>query len=161
MGDIEALLEKTKEVISEEEAQDMSKKLIKGDFNFLDLYDQMEKMSSMGSLSKIMELIPGLSKANIPKEMLEGQEDKMKKWKYILQSCTKKELEDPELLDSSRIQRIAEGSGTTVQDVRSLLKQYKQSKKTMKMMKGLSGDEKDMEKLMKKFKGKMPKGMGF
>ena len=49
------LLEKTKEVISEEEAQDMSKKLIKGDFNFLDLYDQMEKMSSMGSLSKIME----------------------------------------------------------------------------------------------------------
>ena len=160
MGDLETLLEKTRSVISEEEAKDMSKKLLKGEFNFLDLYDQMDKMSSMGSLSKLVDLIPGLSKANIPKDMLEGQEDK-KKWKFILQSCTKKELEDPDLLDPARIQRIANGSGTEVIEVRSLLKQYRQSKKAMKLMKGISNPENmDVEKLMKKFKGKIPKGFG-
>ena len=159
MGDIEALLEKTKEAVSEKEAQEMSKKLLKGEFNFIDLYDQMEKMSSMGSLSKLMELIPGLSQAAIPKEMMDVQEDKMKKWKYILQSCSKKELEDPELIDSSRVERIAKGSGTSIEDVRSLLKQYRQTKKAMKLMKGLGGEQ-DINKLMKKFKGKLPKGIG-
>ena len=158
MGDLEALLEKTKEAITEEEAKDMSKKLLKGEFNFLDLYDQMEKMSSMGSLSKLVELIPGLGSA-VPKDMLDVQEDKLKKWKYILQSCTKKELEDPELIDASRAQRIAKGSGMSIEEVRGLLKQYRQSKKVMKMMKGMSGEE-DINKLMKKFKGKLPKGFG-
>ncbi|MBI2148379.1 signal recognition particle protein [Candidatus Woesearchaeota archaeon] len=158
MGDLEALLEKTKEAITEEEAKDMSKKLLKGEFNFLDLYDQMEKMSSMGSLSKLVELIPGLGSA-VPKDMLDVQEDKLKKWKYVLQSCTKKELEDPEIIDPSRAQRIANGAGVSIEEVRGLLKQYRQSKKVMKMMKGM-GAEEDMNKLMKKFKGKLPKGFG-
>lgn len=159
MGDLEALLEKTKEAMTEDEAKDMSKKLLKGEFNFLDLYDQMEKMNSMGSLSKLIELIPGLSNAAIPKDMLDVQEDKMKSWKYALQSMTKKELEDPDLIDSSRIQRISKGSGVSVEDIRGLLKQYRQSKKVMKMMKGM-GNEQDVNKLIKKFKGKMPKGFG-
>ena len=159
MGDLEALLEKTKDAMTEDEAKDMSKKLLKGEFNFVDLYDQMEKMSSMGSLSKLIELIPGLSNASIPKDMLDVQEDKMKKWKYALGSMTKKELEDPELLDSSRVQRISQGSGIAIEDIRGLLKQYRQSKKVMKMMKGMD-NEQDMGKLMKKFKGKIPKGFG-
>ena len=159
MGDLEALLEKANLAISETEAKDMQKKMLKGEFNFIDLYDQMESMSKLGPLNKIMELIPGLSNANIPKEMLEGQEGKLKKWKFIMQACTKKELEDPELLNQSRISRIAKGSGTSEQEVRELLRQYRQSKKMMKMMKGMSGEE-DINKLMKKFKGKMPKGLG-
>jgi signal recognition particle subunit SRP54 len=159
MGDLEALLEKTKGAMSEDEAKDMSKRMLKGEFNFLDLYDQMEKLNSMGSLSKLVELIPGMSSMQIPKDMLEGQEGKLKIWKYALQSMTKKELEDPELLDNSRLQRISTGSGVSVEDIRGLLKQYRQSKKMMKMMKGM-GDEQDMNKLMKKFKGKMPKGFG-
>lgn len=74
-----------------------------------------------------------------------------------MQSCTKEELEDPEIIGRDRIERIAKGSGATVQEVRELLKQYKQTKKMMKMMKGTE----DPEKLMKKFKGKMPKGFKF
>ena len=90
---------------------------------------------------------------NIPKEMLNVQEEKLKKWKFIMDSCTKKELEDPEIISRTRIDRIALGSGTTAREVRELLKQYKQSKKMMKMFKGSSKDT-DLNKLMKKFKGK-------
>ena len=160
MGDLEALLEKAQGAINEVDAKDMSKRLLKGEFNFVDLYEQMESMSKMGSLSKIVELIPGFGKMNIPKEMLEGQEDKMKSWKFALQSMTKEELEDPDLLDRNRIDRISRGSGITVSDIRMLLKQYKQTKKMMKMMKGM-GNEQDMNKMMKKFQGKMPKGFCF
>lgn len=158
MGDLEALLEKTKEAITEKEAKEMSKKLLKGEFNFVDLYDQMEKMSSLGPLSKVAELIPGLGSA-IPKEMLDVQEDKMKKWKHILNSMTKKELEDPEIISGSRIDRIAKGSGSSLEEVRGLLKQYKQTKKAMRLMRGMDSEQ-DINKLMKKFKGKMPKGFG-
>ena len=159
MGDIEALLEKAKEVITEEQAQDMGKKFLKGDFNLLDLYEQMQAMSKMGPLNKIVDMIPGMGKVDIPKEMLNVQEGKLKRWKFIMQSCTKEELEEPELLTRTRIDRIAKGSGTTAREVRELLKQYKQSKKLVKMMK--PGKEANMDKLMKKFKGKMPKGMKF
>ena len=76
------------------------------------------------------------------------QDEKLQKWKYILDSMTKEELEHPELLERGRIERIAKGSGCPVKDVRELLKQYTQSKKVMKMMKG-----KSPEKLMKKFGG--------
>ena len=160
MGDLELLLEKTREAITEEKAEDISKKLLKGEFNFIDLYEQMEAMSKMGPLSKVMDLIPGMGglKDKIPKDMLQVQESKLKKWKYILQSCTKKELENPDIIDSERINRIAKGSGTGEAEIRELLKQYKQSKKMMKLMKGGTGSQKDMEKMMKKFKGKMPKG---
>jgi signal recognition particle subunit SRP54 len=152
MGDLETLLEKAREVVTEEKAQEISEKLIKGDFNLIDLYEQMSSMKKMGPLSKVLELIPGFGKINLPENMLEQQEEKLEKWKFIMQSMTKKELEDPEkYLDSSRIERIAKGSGTNTTEVRELLKQYKQSKKMMKMMKG-----ENPEKLMKKFKGKIP-----
>jgi len=150
MGDIEALLEKAKDAMDIEDAEDLGKRMLKGEFNFLDLYEQMQAMSKMGPLSKVMDLIPGMGGMKIPKDMLEGQEGKLKKWKIMMQSCTKEELEDPDLITRSRIDRIAQGAGVEVREVRELLKQYKQSKKMMKMMKG-SGDP---EKLMKKLKGK-------
>ncbi len=159
MGDLEALLEKTKGAVTEEEAKQISKKLIKGEFNFLDLYDQMEKMGSMGSISKLVDMIPGFGKLSVPKEMLDVQEDKMKKWKHILQSMTKKELEDPETLNASRIARISSGAGVDQSEVRNLLKQYRQTKKAMKMMKGMESEQ-DMNKILKKLKGKLPKGFG-
>ncbi len=151
MGDLESLLEKAQEAMSEEQAKDLGKKFLKGDFSFLDLYEQMEAVSKMGSLSKIVDMIPGFSNMNVPKEMLEGQQEKLKKWKFMMQSMTKKELEDPELISGNRIDRIAKGSGVKVEEVRELLKQYRQSKKMMKMMKG-----KGAEKMMKQFKGKLP-----
>ncbi len=153
MGDIETLLEKAKEAITEEEAQDLSKKLLKGEFNLVDLYSQMEAMSKMGPLGKIMEMIPGFGQIKIPKEALQVQEEKLKKWKYVMNSMTKKELEDPEEISGKQVERIAKGAGVSTGDVRDLLKQYKQSKKLMKAMKGGKG----MEQMMKKMGGKMPK----
>ena len=156
MGDLEALLEKVKEEIDVEKAEDLGKRFLKGDFNFLDLYEQMQSMKKLGPLNKIVEMIPGFSSMNIPKEMLDVQEDKLKKWRHILDSMNRGELEEPEILDRSRMERIAIGSGTITGEVRELLKQYKQSKKLVKMMKGTD----DPSKLMKKFKGKIP-GMRF
>ena len=153
MGDLEALLEKAKEVMKEEEAEDLSKRFLKGDFNLIDLYEQMKAMKKMGPLSKIIEMVPGLSQIKLPKDILQVQEGKLEKWKHAMASMTKEELEDPEVMDASRVERIAKGSGVSTKDVRELLKQYRQGKKMVKMMKG-----KGMDKLMKKFQGKMPAG---
>jgi len=154
MGDIEALLEKAKEAISEEQAVDMSAKLMKGEFNLIDLYEQMSAMKKMGSLGKIMEMIPGMGQMKLPKGALDVQEGKLKKWKFILDSCTKAELEEPDKIDASRLERIAKGSGTNPSEIKDLLKQYKQSKKLMKMMKGGSPD-----KMMQKMQQGKLKGM--
>ncbi len=152
MGDIEALLEKAKEAYTDDEAKDMGKKFLKGEFNLIDLYQQMESMSKMGSLSKLVEMIPGFGQLQLPKDMLQMQEGKLKKWKYMMNSMSKEELEDPEIISASRIERIAKGSGCSVLDVRELLKQYKQSKKMVKMMKGAQ-NPKQMEKMMKSMQG--------
>ena len=155
MGDLESLLEKAKEVMTEENAQDMQEKFMKGDFNLIDLYQQMQSMKKMGSFGKIMEMIPGLGSLKMPKEMLDVQEGKLEKWRYAMNSMTKEELEDPETISGDRIDRIAAGAGLHVGEIRELLKQYRQSKKLMKMFKG----EGDINKMMKKMQGKMPKGM--
>jgi len=152
MGDLEALLEKAKEAVTEEEAQDMGKKFLKGDFNLIDLYEQMAAMKKMGPLSKIAEMIPGFGQLHMPKETLDVQEEKLEKWRYIMNSCTKEELEDPDIISAQRIERIARGSGMDSKDVRELLKQYRQSKKMVKVLKGSGGD---MNKIMKKFQGKL------
>ena len=112
----------------------------------------MEAMSKIGSLSKLMEMIPGLGQLKLPKEALEVQEGKLKKWQHVMNSMTKGELEDPEIIDSNRVDRIAKGSGIDGSEIRELIKQYRQSKKMVKMLKGTDSPE----KLMKKFKGKMP-----
>ncbi len=151
MGDLEALLEKAKEAISEEQAEDLSKKLLKGEFNLIDLYEQMEAMNKMGPLTKVMEMIPGMGQLKLPKEMLQVQEGKLKKWKYAMNSMTREELEEPEIISANRIERIAKGAGISANEVRELLKQYKQSKKMVKMFKGQSPQS--MEKMMKKMGG--------
>ncbi len=154
MGDIDALLEKAKEAIPEEKAEDMSKKFLKGDFNLMDLLEQMKAMKKMGSLSKLMEMVPGMGQLKLPKDMLNVQQEKMKKWEHAANSMTQEELEDPDILSASRIDRISKGSGVPAKDIRELIKQYRQSKKMVKMFKGKG--TKNMEKMMKQFKGKMP-----
>ena len=151
MGDLEALLEKAKEAISEKQSKDIEKRLLKGEFNLVDLYEQMEAMSKMGSLSKLMELVPGMSQLKLPKDVLNVQEDKLKRWKFSMNSMTRKELENPEIISGDRISRISKGSGVPASEVRDLLKQYKMAKKMISSIKG-----KDPEKLMRKFKGRIP-----
>lgn len=155
MGDLATLLEKAKEAISEEEAEDLGRRFLKGEFNLLDLYSQMEAVSKMGPLSKVLELVPGMGQIKMPKEALQVQESKLKLWRYAMNSMTQRELEDPELLDASRIERIAKGSGVGSQEVRGLLKQFRQSKKMAKMLKG--GSEKEMQKMMQKMGAKLPR----
>ena len=107
----------------------------------------------MGPLNKIIEMIPGFSQMQLPKEVLNVQEGKLEKWKFAMDSMTKEELEDPELISSERIDRISKGSGINAKDIRDLVKQYRMGKKLVKMMKGSGGD---INKIMRKFKGKLP-----
>ena len=153
MGDIEALLEKAKEAITEEEAKDIKEKLLKGEFNLIDLYKQMEAMAKMGPLAKVLEMIPGMGQLSLPKETLQVQQEKLKKWKHAMNSMTRGELEDPEVITAQRIERISKGSGVSISDIRDLLKQYRMAKKMIKMLKGGSP-----EKMLKKFQKKMGKG---
>ncbi len=146
MGDIEALLEKAQDAITEEKAENLGKRFLKGEFNLVDLYEQMEAMGKMGPLNKIVDMIPGFSSLKMPKELLDVQEGMLKKWRFAMDSMSKEELENPDIISSARVKRIAAGSGIQVSEVRSLLKQYKQAKKMSKMLKGGSP-----EKLMKKF----------
>ncbi|MBW2963394.1 signal recognition particle protein Srp54 [Candidatus Woesearchaeota archaeon] len=152
MGDIESLLEKAKEAIPQEKAEDLGARFLKGDFTLVDLYEQMKAMKKMGSISKLMEMIPGFSKIKMPKELLEVQEGKLEKWKVCMDSMTQKELEDPSVIDRSRMDRIAKGAGCSTQDIRDLIKQYNMSKKMSKMLKG----GKNLDKMMKKFGGQIP-----
>lgn len=135
-GDIEGLLEKAKEIGVSKDSAD---KLLKGDFTLTEFYEQIGSMQKMGSLSKVMDMIPGVSGMKIPKGMLDVQEDKMKKWKFVIDSMTLHERGHPEEIKHSRVQRIARGSGCSEKDVRELFKYFKQTKKIMKMTKGGKG----------------------
>jgi len=157
MGDLEALLEKAEQAISKEDAEDLGKRFLKGDFNLIDLYEQMQAMRKMGPLNKITEMIPGFSQLKMPKDLLKVQEGKLKKWRFIMDSMSREELEDPDIISITRIDRIAKGSGTSTKEIRELLKQYRQSKKMAKLFKG--GNPKQMERMMKKFSGKGMQGM--
>jgi signal recognition particle subunit SRP54 len=132
-GDIQGLLDKAKEAGVDEEG---AKKILEGRFTLNEFMDQIQNMQKMGPLNKITEMIPGIGGLKIPKGMLDVQEGKMKKWEHIINSMTKDEREDPDVLTASRIARIAKGSGTAETEVRELLKNYKQIKKVMRMTKG-------------------------
>lgn len=146
MGDIETLLEKAKLAIDEEKARGMATRMMKGDFDLDDLYEQMGAMKKMGSMSKIMGMIPGMGGMKIDKSQMEMQEVKMQKWKHIMDSMTKYEKRHPEVLELSRIKRVSQGSGTQVSDIRELLKHFKQTKKMMNMLKDPSSMP-DMENM--------------
>jgi len=149
-GDLQSLLEKIKEADFNKES---AEKIISGKFTMNEFMEQLEAMGKMGSLSSIIENIPGLGGMKLPKHIdLSKEEGKMKKWKFIIQSMTKAERDDPETIDASRIRRIAKGSGTQETEVRELLKQYEQAKKMMKMVSGGMGRG-PLAKLTRKFRG--------
>ncbi|HLE05890.1 MAG TPA: signal recognition particle receptor subunit alpha, partial [Candidatus Nanoarchaeia archaeon] len=136
MGDLESLLEKAKEELDEDRIKDLGEKMLKGEFNFLDLNEQLRAVTKMGSFSKLLSFIPGVGGLKLPDGALDIQEENVKKFQVIMNSMTLEELENPKLLSVSRIQRIAKGAGVSEGDVRLLLKQYNQMKGVMKKMKG-------------------------
>jgi len=160
MGDLQGLLEHVKSATSEKQMKKAEARLKEGKFTLRDLQAQLEQMNKLGSMDKLMGMIPGMSAAKVPKDVLAKQEQKMAHWKNAISSMTEQEIETPEILEkqTSRIQRIAKGSGTTTTEIRELLKQYKLLKEMMGMQSGLTEgkiDQKMIQKMAKKFKGKI------
>ena len=162
MGDLNALLEKVRLATSEKQQKRIEERLKEGKFTLRDLASQLESMHKMGSIDKLISMLPGIGGAinKIPKEQLKKQEEKMKHWKYAISSMTEEEIENPEILEkqTSRISRIAKGSGTTTSEIRELLKQYKMLKEMMGMQNKIAAGEIDkrmLQKMAKKFRGKI------
>ena len=164
MGDLNALLEKVKSATSEKQQKRIESRLKEGKFTLTDLYSQLESMNQLGSMDKLLGMVPGLGNATkkIPKAQLAKQEQKMKHWKHAIESMTEEEVENPEILEkqTSRIARVAKGSGTTTSEIRELLKQYKMLKEMMGMQNQLASsdgkiDQKTLQKMAKKFQGKI------
>jgi len=130
MGDLQSLVDKVREAevkVPEKKAR----AFLSGKFTLMDMYEQFESMKKMGPLKHLLKMIPGMS-YNIPDEQMNMAEDALKKWRVIIQSMTPKEREKPKILSSSRIRRVARGSGTTEKEVKELLKQYNNMRKMMK-----------------------------
>lgn len=136
LGDLQTLLEKAKEVEIKKESVE---KIAEGKFTLQDFYEQLKAMQSMGPLSQLAGMIPGMGMMKLPEGALEKQEQKLKNYKYIIESMTKEEREYPEIISSKRIARIAKGSGRSEAEVRELLNQYSQMKKLFKTMGGVKG----------------------
>ena len=134
LGDLRTLLERARELEVEADEKRVQR-IVSGKMTIEDLLYQFEQVKKMGSLRKLLDLIPGFSSA-IPKEELEWLEEKMERWRSIVQSMTREEREKPELLDSSRIRRVARGSGRSEKEVKEMLTRYKQAKAVMKASRG-------------------------
>lgn len=130
MGDLQSLVDKVREAevkVPEKKAR----AFLSGKFTLTDMYEQFESMKKVGPLRHLLKMIPGMS-YNIPEEQMNMAEDALKKWRVIIQSMTPKEREKPKILSSSRIRRVARGSGTTEKEVKELIKQYNNMRKMMK-----------------------------
>lgn len=147
LGDLQTLLEKAKEA---EVKPEKIEKIVEGKFNLQDFQEQIEAMQKMGPLQQITKMIPGFGMMKLPEELLGVQEEKMKKYKHIIQSMTKLEKDTPEVISVSRIKRIAKGSGRAESEVRELLSQYDKMKKLMKTLGGKAGLERGAFKQLSK-----------
>lgn len=148
MGDVVSLVERAQEQFDEQEARKIQKKIAKNQFGFDDFLNQIQQVKKMGSMKDLMGMIPGMGKA------LKGvdiDDDAFKHIEAMIQSMTPKERSNPKILNGSRKKRIARGSGTDIQEVNKLIKQFDQMSKMMKMMQGGGG------KKMMQMMGQMPR----
>jgi signal recognition particle subunit SRP54 len=133
MGDLETLLEKVHDAEIKVPTK-KAKAILSGNFTLTDMYEQFEAMKGMGPFRKILKMLPGMS-YDVPEEMLNTAEDRLEKWRVIIQSMRPEEKENPKLFNSSRARRVARGSGTSEKDVKDLLKQYVLMRKMLKTFK--------------------------
>jgi signal recognition particle subunit SRP54 len=148
MGDVLTLVEKAQVAVDEKQARELEKKIRKSEFTLEDFRDQLTQIRSMGSLQDIMGMIPGIGKVKALKN-ISPDEKELVKVVAIIDSMTKKERRNFQIIDGQRRKRIARGSGTTVQDVNVLLKNYAEMRKIMKRM-----TTKDGMKMLRR--GKLP-----
>ena len=164
MGDLQSLMERIKSATDENKQKTIQKKIEEGKLNLEDVIEQIKSMNSMGGFEKIKGMIPGFSEAQgkVSEDVIESQQEKIARWEHIIKSLTQEEKENPEIIkkQTSRIQRIAKGSGVSTSEVRALLKQYDmisemvKSQSSMDFSEGIS--QKQIQRMMKKF-GKMKK----
>jgi len=136
MGDVISLVERAQQNFDEEEAMRLNKKIRKNQFNFDDFLSQLEQIKKMGNIKDLMGMIPGMGKAM---KGLDVDDESFKPIEAIIKSMTKKERAYPDLIDGSRRKRIANGSGTSIQQVNSLMKQFADMRKLMKTMNKMGG----------------------
>ena len=150
MGDLESLVKKTEEVFGKDNQKEQMGAMMKGKFSLKDFRAQIEGMKKMGPLKKVLEMLPlGGMGVEIPEEQLNMSEEKINKFIYAMDSMTKKELEQPDLINATRITRIAKGSGTTPENVKALITYYNTTKK---MMKHFGKNKRNLGGLMRKLK---------
>lgn len=136
MGDVISLVERAQQTYDEEEARRLNKKIRKNQFDFNDFLSQLQQIKKMGNIKDLVGMIPGMGKAL---KGIDIDDDSFKPIEAIIRSMTVDERENPEILNGSRRKRIADGSGTTIQEVNNLLKQFDQMKKMMKTMNKMGG----------------------
>ena len=141
MGDVVSLVEKAQATFDEEEANRLSKKIRKNQFDFEDFLSQLQQIKKMGNIKDLLGMLPGMGKQI---KDLDIDDDAFKPVEAIIRSMTKEERHNPELMNGSRKQRIAKGSGTSVQEINNLLKQFKDMRKMMKTMNKLSGSKRGL-----------------
>ncbi len=146
MGDVVSVVEKAQEQCDEKEAKKLQKKKAQNKFDFDDFYSQLQQIKKMGNVKDLMGMIPGMGKAM---KNVEVDDDAFKGIEAIIQSMTPKERAEPSLLNGSRKKRIAAGSGTSIQEVNKLIKQFSETKKVMHMM----SNKKNMANMMRQMKG--------
>ena len=137
MGDVLSLIEKAQEAVTEEQAKKMQERLKKSQFTLSDYLEQFEAMKRMGGAQAMLSMMPNMGKLKLGEGDID--EKKLERTKAIILSMTVEERENPAIVNSSRKRRIAQGSGTTVQEINQLLKQYEQMKLLMKQLKGGKG----------------------
>jgi signal recognition particle subunit SRP54 len=145
MGDVLTIIEKAQANIDMKKAQEMEKKLRTQAFTLDDYLEQLEQVKGMGSMSDILAMIPGLNAKKLGGIQID--EKQIPRTQAIIQSMTKKERNDPSIINASRRKRIAAGSGTRIQDVNQLLKSYEELKKMMKQMNEMNKGKKGRFKL--------------
>ncbi len=143
MGDVLGLIEKAQQAYDEEQAKELEKKMRTLEFNLDDFLSQLQQIKKMGPLKDIMKMLPGVG-GKINLDDVNIDENATKHIEAIIQSMTKKERQDPDILNSSRKRRIANGSGTSIQDINKLLKQFEEMKKMMKMMNSMTKGKKGL-----------------
>ena len=149
MGDIVSLVEKAQQQFDEKEARELQRKIAKNQFNFNDFLNQIQQIKKMGNLKDLASMIPGLGKAI---KDIDIDDDAFKGIEAIIYSMTEKERENPEIINGSRRQRIAKGSGTSLQDVNRLLKQFEDTRKMMKAATAMKSNPMKMMRQMRQMR---------
>ena len=156
MGDVVSLVERAQMQFDEEEAKKLEKKIRKNKFDFDDFMGQIQQIKKMGNIKELAAMIPGVGKAL---KDVDIDDNAFKQIEAIIQSMTPKERQNPDIINQSRRQRIAKGSGTKLEDVNRLMKQFDQTRKMMKMVTGMDRSKMaQMAAQMKRMKGGVPQG---